>query len=351
MKSPKFRLRKQDLEKIITAANIKSTWKSIVRDAMRRQFIEDPIEFLDVNLSLDNVAKDLAVQVASGDYTPFTPLRLLSEKSKGLCRQIVVPHPYDCLILQCSLSNNLYPHLKANAQHSNAFYQPDRGFGSKVANKTGYSALQAWLDFQEKILEFSNTHPIVVVTDIANFYDCVSYAQLRNILSNFVPDQKEAILDLTLHILGSMLWQPDYMPRVEAGLPQIDLEAPRLLAHTFLYELDRFMKTTAKVDYARYMDDIDIGIDTYDNARLMLRDIDLTLHSRQVRLNAGKTKILTGGEITTHFKVKENMFLGVLFEWIEDNPTMINRGRKLVSYLLRRWSVIKYLTMVMARKY
>ncbi len=336
MKSPKFRLRKQDLESVITTSNIKTTWKGTVRDAMKRQFIEDPVEFLDINLSISSVASNLTTLVVDGEYVPHVPTRILSEKSKGLCRQIVVPHPYDCLVLQC-LSNNLYPFLKKNAPHNSAYYQPDRGFNSKIANKTGYSGLQAWLNFQKAILEFSKTRPIVVVSDIANYYDTINYHSLRNVLANYIPDQKESVLDLTLHILGYMLWQPDYMPRIEVGLPQVDLDAPRLLAHTFLYELDRFLATTKNIDYARFMDDIDIGVDSIEQAKVILRDIDLTLHSRHVRLNAGKTRILVGDEIPAHFKIRENLLLKVLTEWAEANPTEIARTRRLLGYLLRRW--------------
>lgn len=335
MKSPKFRLRKEDLAKIITESNIKITWKKVVRDAMRRQFIEDPVEFLDINLNLDSVARNLTTKVMNGDYAPLAPVRILSEKSRGLCRQIAVPHPHDALLLQC-LSNSLFPALKASAPHENAYYQPDRGFNGKTANKVGYSGLQAWLDFQKKILEFSKTRPVLVVTDVANYYDTISYSQMRNIISNFIPEQKEALLDLMSHILSAMLWQPDYMPRVEVGLPQIDLDAPRLVAHTFLYELDRFVSTTHNVDYARFMDDMDIGLDSVDAAKRMLRDIDLTLHSRQIRLNSGKTKILSGPEIDHHFRVKENLLVSKLIDFGNANPTKIDRTRRLNKYLIQR---------------
>ena len=37
MKSPKFRLRKDDLSTVVTAPNIKSVWKNTVREAMKHQ--------------------------------------------------------------------------------------------------------------------------------------------------------------------------------------------------------------------------------------------------------------------------------------------------------------------------
>ena len=90
--------------------------------------------------------------------------------------------------------------------------------------------------------------------------------------------------------------QPDYSPRVEIGLPQINLDAPRLLAHCFLYELDAFLDNHSDRDFVRYMDDIDVGVDSVVEARKTLQSIDLVLQTKQVRLNSGKTKILTQAE-------------------------------------------------------
>ena len=42
------------------------------------------------------------------------------------------------------------------------------------------------------------------------------------------------MIDMLIYVLGDLLWQPDYTPRIEIGPPQINLDAPRLLAHCFL---------------------------------------------------------------------------------------------------------------------
>lgn len=48
----------------------------------------------------------------------------------------------------------------------------------------------------------------------------------------------------------------------------MNFDAPRLLAHAFLYELDSFMNTkNSDVEYVRYMDDIDIGTNTLGKAK------------------------------------------------------------------------------------
>ena len=161
--------------------------------------------------------------------------------------------------------------------------------------------------FQQEVLNFSKVRNYVVVTDIANYYDGILHSFLRAILSDYGLEREYA-LDL-LFILEAMLWWPDYMPNFGIGLPQMDLDAPRLLAHTHLFEVDELFENDPDVDFARYMDDMDFGVDTMAKAKSVLRDLDLTLHTRNIRLNSGKTKIMTGADAVRYFRVRENLAL------------------------------------------
>jgi hypothetical protein len=49
------------------------------------------------------------------------------------------------------------------------------------------------------------------------------------------------------------------------------------------------------------MDDIDVGVDTIVDAKRVLRSVDLVLQTKQVRLNSGKTAILTRSEAIRAF--------------------------------------------------
>ncbi|WEJ09300.1 RNA-directed DNA polymerase [Sinorhizobium sp. M103] len=248
-------------------------------------------------------------------------LRLLSEKSKGLCRQLVIPNVKDALVLQ-ALSDALWVELKEKAPSQNAFYAPqDQAFSKPLKGlENEYGPVNAWLNFQEKIIGFSEACDYVIVTDIANYYDCISYDHLRNILAD-LSIAREHALDLLIYTLSHMLWQPDYMPRVQTGLPQMNLDAPRLLAHCFLFEIDGLLKNGLTVNFARYMDDIDIGVDSRASAKRALRDLDLALQTRQLRLNTGKTKILNREEAAKHFKIRENAFLDGLEERIKSKES------------------------------
>jgi hypothetical protein len=49
-----------------------------------------------------------------------------------------------------------------------------------------------------------------------------------------------------------------------------------------------------------------IGVETIAEAKQTLKSVDLVLQTRQVRLNSGKTLILSQAEALRHFRVVEN---------------------------------------------
>jgi hypothetical protein len=66
------------------------------------------------------------------------------------------------------------------------------------------------------------------------------------------------------------------------------------------------------------MDDIDFGVDTIAKAKTVLRDLDLALQTRNLRLNSGKTKILTASEAYDHFRVFDNSVIDKLSARVSD---------------------------------
>jgi reverse transcriptase-like protein len=338
MKSPKFHLKKKDLEEVINVPRLKSRWKDKVREAMRRRPLPDPLENLDFHVRLEFACTELVSEVTSGVYAPKSPLRLLSEKSKGLCRQLVIPSVNDALLLQ-TLSDALWEEIKTKAPSPNAKYAPnDHGFSKIIKGQSSeYGPISVWLAFQKSIFGFTERKKFIVVTDIANYYDFISYDHLRSVLSD-LSLAREHSLDLLIYTLSHMLWQPDYMPRVQIGLPQMDLDGARLLAHSFLFEIDRFLISKSELEYARFMDDIAIGADDIVQAREIIRDLDLTLQTRQLRLNSGKTKILTSEEVHTYYRINENMSLDKLDIKLK---ALLKSGEQIDSYKIGLSNIIE----------
>jgi hypothetical protein len=287
MKSPRFDIRAVPLRQIFSPQNLDKVWREKVRIAMRAQFLNDGLEYFYFHTFRQIECRKLSLLIMEGNYVPERAQRILVEKSKGLCRQLVIPSARDALVLQC-LSDALYQEIRQRAPTNRAFFEPKEHRFS--TGRSAYETFAAWLNFQRELFSFSKTRNFIIVTDIANYYDSISYTHLRNTISGIV-GVAEPVLDMLIYVLSNLLWQPDYMPRVEIGLPQINLDAPRLLAHCFLYDLDAFLASDSSRDFVRFMDDIDIGVDTIAAAKEVLKSVDLVLQTKQIRLNSGKTMI------------------------------------------------------------
>jgi hypothetical protein len=312
--SPKFAIRRKELAAVFRPAQLLHTWKDKTRDAMKGFSVRDPLDNLDFHIERTVILDRLSETILNGEYQPTAPLRARSEKSKGFCRHLIVPTPVDALVLQ-RLSDAIYHKAKLKAPTAKAFFErSDHRFNSS-ARKPEYGSYRAYLNFQEELFAFSARRKYIVSTDIANFFDNIGYEHLRNMLAPIL-EEKESFLDMLVYALSGLQWQPDYMPRNRVGLPQVNLDAPRLLANCFLYEMDEYLASLPNIDHTRYMDDIDVGVDTFAQAKAIVRDLDAILQTRQVRLNSGKTRILDQAASLKHFMIKENHLLDLVQEHI-----------------------------------
>lgn len=308
MKSPKFGFSAPSIATCISEAAIKAIWKNKVKPQLRKQVLWDLIEFRDIDSDIAAVAKEIESEVKESSFRVSRPQTYLVEKSKGLCRQMMLIRPQDLIVLQC-LSTRLHTQIVSSAPSKSAFFEPGQmkwSTGRMTISDGEYGSVASWKRFQKQVLKFSKENKYVVVADVANFYDFINFRHLRNIVAAICKDVDETLLDLLIHLLNELAWVPDYMPRQEIGMPQIEAEAPRVLANAMLFELDRLAESLARGNYARFMDDIDFGAKSIPEAKQIVRDIDLTLQSRQLRLNSAKTKILTQRDAFEHFCVREN---------------------------------------------
>lgn len=118
----------------------------------------------------------------------------------------------------------------------------------------------------------------------------------------------------------------------------MNLDAPRLLAHCFLYELDSFLQNKSNIDFTRFMDDVDIGVDSISDAKQILRSVDLVLQTKQVRLNSGKTLILNGLQAIRHFRIHENAKIDAVQSSVDARVKLgapLSRQRALIEARIR----------------
>ncbi len=300
------------LEGIVEVERLKGVWKSSVRPGLRHQTAPDIHDYLDIHYALEPFCAALRDVVMAGAYRPREPDVIATEKGRGLMRHLLVPSPADALLLQ-SLANALEPMILDSRPSKRAFYArshkgPDiEQFFTRVT----YPWWVKWGQFVEHIWEFQRRFPFVVVTDVANYFDNIDVSILRNRIAGF-DKVNEAWLDLLLYILDDIKAHGFYGSRNRLALPQIDFDAPRLLATAYLFEADALLRDRTGDSFVRWMDDIDFGATTREAAHTLLGDLDRRLQGLNVRLNAGKTKVLTDREAEQYFLITENVRLNKL---------------------------------------
>jgi hypothetical protein len=336
LQSPKFQFLKADIEDVFQISLLKEEWKRRTKPQLRKQLLFDAIEYRDIDADLPRLLQSLRREITEGSYSVRTPKRYLTEKSRGLCRQMTLIHPRDLLVLE-RLSRTVYFELKDKAPSESAFFEPDDGSFTKGFKQIDfeYGSFASWKKFQKVVFGFAKDNRLLVITDVANFYDFINFQHLRNIVSSLA-DIRESILDLLIYVLNRLTWTPDFMPLTQVGMPQIETSATRVLANAMLYEVDKLCENSSVSNYARFMDDMDVGVDSIVKGKSILRDMDLTLQSRQLRLNSSKTKILSREEAYKHFCIDENMSLARIETFVEKRR-FLGFSRRILDSKYEEW--------------
>jgi hypothetical protein len=302
----------RDLDWIFSVQRMERVWKRDIRTGLRRQPLADLHDFLDVHRNLVPYLRALRNEVLTGQYKPQPPEISLLEKRDGIPRRLSLPSPGDAILLQ-AIVEVLEGAIAESQPHPNAYYAQSHSLPSveDVDGTFAYPWWVLWPQFQQRIWQFVSTYDYVVVTDIANYFDCIPLRALRNRIAA-TGAFNETVLDFLFFLLDAFTWRPFYMPQSGVGLPQINFDAPRLLAHAYLFPVDKELDQRTHGDFVRWMDDINCGVSDVKSARRLLRELEIVLNSLGIRLNTNKTRILKAQEAVTHFWIQENRTLTIL---------------------------------------
>lgn len=301
------RLRKKTLNKAFDKKVATKIWRSTVRNQLRGLDIKDLYDHYDFNYNIDDRIQAIKASMLDGSYSVGTPLIYKTEKKYGICRHMVIPQPEDALILQCLVEQISSSVLKKQPS-KNAFYSRDKHNVKKPheAVEYGMSFREQWKSLQKKIYNFADDFEFLVVTDLTNYYDSIDLNELRRVFVSQV-EADEVIVDLIFKVVEGLSWRPDYLPYSQRGLPTANIEPIRLLAHSFLFEVDQILKERTGDSFARWMDDITAGVQAKREGIALLSDVSDVLKSRGLALNLSKTQILSATEAYFHFQIKENV--------------------------------------------
>lgn len=323
--SPRLRERREALETVFNADRMEKVWKSYVHKGLRDQPVTDLYDYFDFHRNRAEHFKQLSYLVSSGAYEPRPSLIARLEKKLGLCRPIVVPTPEDAIVLQCITEALIQPALRIQPSNNVFFSRSHSSFTPEFTFGKDYIWFKRWRSFAKARFSISSAHEWVVVTDVANYFDSIVHSHLRNQLAT-LEGVRESILDVLFRVIPVVSWKPDYLPLPPHGLPQVQFDAPRLLAHVYLYEVDSFIKLRTEGNFVRWVDDITAAVPNEERGLRLIRDIDALMHMRGVRLNGGKTYILSKAEAYRFFQTAENAKID---EFNREADRRLKKGLKL----------------------
>ncbi|MAD04668.1 MAG: RNA-directed DNA polymerase [Pseudoalteromonas sp.] len=343
--------RKEQLESVFNEPNLVSIWRKIVKKQLRSMDVIDLHDYYDFNYRIEERAKNIAKKVLSGRYKSRSPLIYKVEKKLGICRHLMLPNPSDALVLQ-AVVESISEKIRESEIDGKAYYSRDKHnvkMPHEVREPGDYEMrwTEQWKKFQKDILNFSEDYKYLVVTDLTNYFDNIGLRELRHVISSRVATH-EVTLDFLFSLIEQLSWNPDYLPTSLKGLPTINLEAPRLLAHALLFEIDEILNVKTGGSFVRWMDDINFGVNDIDEACDILGSVNDILKSRGLALNLGKTVVYTAQESERHFLVAENDFLDN-FEIVDkEDASHRKQTRKLLSkfkkhldnHELQNWSKV-----------
>jgi hypothetical protein len=302
----------EDLQRIVAKSQVINAWKNSVRPGLRDQILPDLHDHLDFHRNIDGIASRISVDVSSGRYRPATPEFVTQEKKDGVARRMAVPDPIDALVLQC-IVDKLEPQLKG-VQPTNRAYYSRRHKSNDMDRIDGTFAYPWWLlwpEFQREIWEFTETHDYVVVMDLANYFDTIPLGALRNTIASMTT-VSENVLNLLFFLLEALTWRPYFMPHSGVGLPQINFDAPRLLSHAYLFNIDKELLHLVRNSFVRWMDDVDAGVSSREEGKSLLKSIQNVLNSQGLQLNSNKSRILSAKDAVAHFRIQDNRALTII---------------------------------------
>ena len=164
-----------------------------------------------------------------------------------------------------------------------------------------------WLNYAQyrKYLILRKTYPLIVVSDITNFFNSVLHSEVsRAFRSLLIPGE---MVGLLFFLLERLAIRSTYCDSPGIGLPIDEFECSRTIANLILFPHDRRMvKLVGREAYVRWMDDHVIGVNSEAQGLRVLAAMQDSLASLYLTPNAKKSLVLSLAEAKIHFHLDTN---------------------------------------------
>ncbi|HEY8994248.1 MAG TPA: RNA-directed DNA polymerase [Lacunisphaera sp.] len=340
-------LRPGDLQKSgITRRSLLKSW-ILLRKSMRQVYRRDVVDFLEYDINPDVWIKRLFEDIRDGHYQPETPARFNIAKSNGFKRQVTRACIPDAVLYRTIVDLIYQPFTRYKVKHAyfarnelsevqaqiaveeeddDDDYRPD-----KFSHLFLINPFVTWKQFNQyrKLLIFEKVHPFIISTDITNFFDSILHNQIHKTLCDI--STPRSVVELLLLLLERLSPKAPLAPTPGIGLPVEEFGCSRSLAHILLFSHDlRMVALVGEENYVRWMDDQNLGVDSYSKALRTVGEIQRSLQLLHLTPNSGKTKILGIEHAFAYYHIETNTELDGL-----DSSGIV--GRDLRRLLLPTW--------------
>jgi hypothetical protein len=150
-----------------------------------------------------------------------------------------------------------------------------------------------WSQFLIRVARIASTAKFMVVSDFANYFDMISLNRRRQVLRSAGVRQRDS--ETVCYLARKCSYPTAGSDKGDLGIPQLYDDTPSLLGNLYLGEFDqRVSEIWGTETYARWMDDIVLGVGTEAQAYASAAELSTIARSFKLNLNSYKTRTLTG---------------------------------------------------------
>lgn len=195
--------------------------------------------------------------------------------------------------------------------------------------------ISRWFTFEGVTLTFIRSEKYLLVTDVSNFFENISRAQLISVFERAISDiqatgPEKLQIRNAIRTLDKLLEQWTYSG--SHGLPQ-NRDASSFLSNVLLSSIDHEMVKNG-YDYYRYVDDIRIIANSESFARRALQDLIRQLRKVGLNINASKTEILSPDtpkdKLAEYFPSQDGTTNAINYMWQSRSRRLVTRS---VNYI------------------
>lgn len=305
-----------------------------LRQDMRDDWYFDCLQYQDIFNSPDDAKRIIIslLQEWNGVYCGARSfIRDIPKKGYGE-RYSLETDFFDRFIYQ-AICSFLIPYYDRLLSHRVLSYRYDpRPLSPKYLFKPKISR---WFTFEGVTLTFIGSRKYLLITDVSNFFENISRAQIIAELEGAIPHilatgPEKLQIRNAIGTLDKLLEQWTFDG--SHGLPQ-NRDASSFLSNILLSSVDREM-TEKGYDYYRYVDDIRIIANSELQARRALQDLIRQLRKVGLNINASKTEILAPDtpkdRLVEYFPSQDTTTNAINYMWQSHSRRLVTRS---VTYI------------------